>query len=34
MSFETHTREDLLWLSSSVLDGQAVRHGFSTGWAE
>ena len=30
MSFETHTREDLLWLSSSVLDGQAVRHGFST----
>ena len=27
MSFETHTREDLLWLSSSVLDGQAVRHG-------
>ena len=30
MSFETHTREDLLWLSSSVLDGQVVRHGFST----
>ena len=30
MSFSTHTNNGLLWLSSSLLDGQPVRHGFST----
>mgnify|MGYP002545603798 CR=1 FL=1 len=30
MSFLTRQNNDLLWLSSSLLDGQAVRHGFST----
>ena len=30
MSFLTHQNNDLLWLSSSLLDGQPVRHGFST----
>lgn len=30
MSFQTHKQHDLLWLTSSVLDGQRVCHGFST----
>ena len=30
MSFLTHQNNSLLWLSSSLLDGQPVRHGFST----
>lgn len=30
MSFLTHQNNDLLWLSSSLLDGAPVRHGFST----
>ena len=30
MSFFTHQNNGLLWLSSSLLDGQPVRHGFST----
>lgn len=30
MSFLTHQNNGLLWLSSSLLDGQPVRHGFST----
>lgn len=30
MSFLTHQNNCLLWLSSSLLDGQPVRHGFST----
>ena len=30
MSFLTHQNNDLLWLSSSLLDGESVRHGFST----
>ena len=30
MSFLTHKSADLLWLSSSLLEGQPVRHGFST----
>ena len=30
MSFLTHTSENVLWMSSSLLDGSGVRHGFST----
>ena len=30
MSFHSHASESLLWLSSSLLDGHPVRHGFST----
>ena len=30
MSFLTHQNNGLLWLSSSLLDGAPVRHGFST----
>lgn len=30
MSFLTHTSENVLWMSSSLLDGSDVRHGFST----
>lgn len=30
MSFLTHKNADLLWLSSSLLEGHSVRHGFST----
>ena len=30
MYFLTHQNNSLLWLSSSLLDGQPVRHGFST----
>ena len=30
MSFFTHQNNGLLWLSSSLLDGQPVRYGFST----
>ena len=30
MSFQLHEQNTLVWLTASVLDGQPVRHGFST----
>ena len=33
MSFLTHQNNDLLWLSSSLLDGQAVRPASPPVWA-